>query len=455
MYMKKIYSMIAALPMMLASVNAIAQNLESGFFTDGYLYRHEMNPVIENNQNYIAMPILGNLNIVVSGNLGIRDVLFNRGGQTVLFTNPQVSAEEFLDGISNNNRLNTNIRVQILGAGFKAFKGYNTIGINLRGNVSTSIPGSLFELAKSGLTNKTYDISNFNTHADSYVEVALGHSHKINEKWRVGGKIKILAGAGTMDANVNKAILTLGEDGYVADVDAEMKGNISGLHYKTKLSEHNGRRIVNGFDIDKYKPNGFGVAFDLGAEYKINEDWKILASITDLGFISWKNTQLAATHGIIKTNDYIFNVDDDAPNSFSNESDKLADDLAELYELEDMGDVGGRTTMLGATMNIGGEYTAPFYRKLTFGLLNTTRIHGKYSWTNFRLSANVAPTKAFSAGVNFALGSFGTSFGWILNVHPKGFNLFLGMDHTIGKLTKQGIPLSSNTEVNMGINFPF
>jgi hypothetical protein len=29
------------------------------------------------------------------------------------------------------------------------------------------------------------------------------------------------------------------------------------------------------------------------------------------------------------------------------------------------------------------------------------------------------------------------------------------MDHTIGKLAKQGIPLSSNTEFNMGINFPF
>lgn len=259
-----------------------------------------------------------------------------------------------------------------------------------------------------------------------------------------------------MDANVNKGTITLGENGYVADIDAELKGNISGLSYKTKASEHNpGRMIMNGMDISGYKISGLGAAFDLGAEYKINDDWRVMASITDLGFISWKNTQLAATHGTVNTNDYIFNVDKDAEHSFSNEGEKLGDKLAELYELEDKGDVGRRTTMLGATMYIGGEYVAPFYRKLTFGLLNTTRINGIYSWTNFRLSANVAPAKCFSAGVNFAISTYGTSFGWIMSVHPKGFNLFLGMDHTIGKLAKQGIPLSSNTEFNMGINFPF
>ena len=110
---------------------------------------------------------------------------------------------------------------------------------------------------------------------------------------------------------------------------------------------------------------------------------------------------------------------------------------------------------MAATMNIGGEYVFPYYRKLTFGLLNTTRINGKYTWTNFRLSANVAPAKWFSAGVNFGIGTFGPSFGWVLNVHPKGFNLFLGMDHTLGKLSKQGVPLSSNAELSMGLNFPF
>lgn len=454
--MKKIYSKIAALALMLAPAGAIAQNLESGFFTDGYLYRHEMNPAIENSRNYVAMPFLGNINVGMSGNIGIRDVLFNRNGRTVLYTNPQVDAAEFMNGIGNRNRINSDFKIQLLGAGFKAWGGYNTIGINIRGNASTIIPKSIFDITKNGLKNQTYDISDLNAHAHSYAEIALGHSRKINEKWRVGAKFKFLLGAGNVDANVRKGTITLGENGYVANVDAELKGNIAGLGYKTKVSEHNpGRMIMNGMDVSGYKISGLGAAFDFGAEYKINDDWKVMASLTDLGFIRWKNNQLAATQGTVNTDDYIFNVDKDAEHSFSNEWEKLGDQLATLYELEDKGDQGKRTTMLGATMNIGGEYIAPFYRKLTFGLLNTTRINGRYSWTNFRLSANVAPAKCFSAGVNFAVGTFGTSLGWIMSVHPKGFNLFLGMDHTIGKLAKQGIPLSSNTEFNMGINFPF
>ena len=454
--MKKIYSKIAALALMLAPVGAIAQNLESGFFTDGYLYRHEMNPAIENSRNYVAMPFLGNINVGMSGNIGIRDVLFNRNGRTVLYTNPQVDAAEFMNGIGNRNRINSDFKIQLLGAGFKAWGGYNTIGINIRGNASTIIPKSIFDITKNGLKNQTYDISDLNAHAHSYAEIALGHSRKINEKWRVGAKFKFLLGAGNVDANVKKGTITLGENGYVANVDAELKGNIAGLSYKTKVSEHNpGRMIMNGMDVSGYKISGLGAAFDFGAEYKINDDWKVMVSLTDLGFIRWKNNQLAATHGTVNTDDYIFNVDKDAEHSFSNEWEKLGDQLATLYELEDKGDQGKRTTMLGATMNIGGEYIAPFYRKLTFGLLNTTRINGRYSWTNFRLTANVAPAKCFSAGVNFAVGTFGTSLGWIMSVHPKGFNLFLGMDHTIGKLAKQGIPLSSNTEFNMGINFPF
>lgn len=454
--MKKIYSKIAALALMLAPAGAIAQNLESGFFTDGYLYRHEMNPAIENSRNYVAMPFLGNINVGMSGNIGIRDVLFNRNERTVLYTNPQVDAAEFMNGIGNRNRINSDFKIQLLGAGFKAWGGYNTIGINIRGNASTIIPKSIFDITKNGLKNQTYDISDLNAHAHSYAEIALGHSRKINEKWRVGAKFKFLLGAGNVDANVKKGTITLGENGYVANVDAELKGNIAGLSYKTKVSEHNpGRMIMNGMDVSGYKISGLGAAFDFGAEYKINDDWKVMASLTDLGFIRWKNNQLAATQGTVNTDDYIFNVDKDAEHSFSNEWEKLGDQLATLYELEDKGDQGKRTTMLGATMNIGGEYIAPFYRKLTFGLLNTTRINGRYSWTNFRLSANVAPAKCFSAGVNFAVGTFGTSLGWIMSVHPKGFNLFLGMDHTIGKLAKQGIPLSSNTEFNMGINFPF
>ncbi|MDE6555493.1 MAG: hypothetical protein K2K55_00845, partial [Duncaniella sp.] len=100
-------------------------------------------------------------------------------------------------------------------------------------------------------------------------------------------------------------------------------------------------------------------------------------------------------------------------------------------------------------------YTFPLYRNLNFGLMNTTRINGDFSWTNFRLSANVRPVKCFSAGINFGVGTFGPSFGWIVDLNVTGFNLFLASDCLPGKFAKQYAPLSSNMNLNFGINFPF
>lgn len=95
------------------------------------------------------------------------------------------------------------------------------------------------------------------------------------------------------------------------------------------------------------------------------------------------------------------------------------------------------------------------YRKLHFGFLSSTRFNGKYTWTEGRLSANVAPLKWIDGGVNFAVNSFTASCGWILNIHPKGMNIFVGMDHIVGKTSKEFIPLSSNASVNLGFNVAF
>ena len=460
--MKTIKSIIAVAIWGLASA-ATAQNLNSGYFTDGYLYRHTLNPAFGNDQSYVAMPALGNLNVGMNSNLRVDDILFNVNGRTALFLNPQVSTSEFLDGIHDKNKITENLRLQILGTGFKAFGGYNTFEINARQDLGLNIPGSLFRLAKEGIENKTYDISNFNAHAGGYAEIALGHSRQINDQLRVGAKLKVLLGIANIDANFKKAQLTLGENEWIGITDAEIQASIKSMKYEIEETERGPEgeetthKYVSGLDIDSWGINGFGLAFDLGAEYKLNKNWAFSASLLDLGYIGWNNNYVASTNGErqINTDKYIFNVDEDASNSFENEADRLMEGLSALYELQDNGDMGSRSKALAATMNLGVQYTPDFYNKLSFGLLNSTRMAGKYSWTEFRLSANVAPTNIFSASANMALGTYGTSFGWLLNFHPSGFNLFVGMDHTLGKLAKQGVPLSGRANVNIGINFPF
>lgn len=90
-----------------------------------------------------------------------------------------------------------------------------------------------------------------------------------------------------------------------------------------------------------------------------------------------------------------------------------------------------------------------------FGFLSSTRINGKYSWTDARLSANVAPLSWLDGGMSFSVNSFTASMGWVINAHPKGFNFFIGMDHILGKTSKEFIPLSSNASLNLGMNVTF
>lgn len=442
---------------LLALATAGAQNLNSAYFTDGYLYGYQLNPAFGNDKNFVAIPGIGNMDVSLSGTLHLTDVIYNIDGKTTTFMNPGVETRRFLDNLSNTNRIGTDLRINLLSGGFKAFKGYNTITISARANVGARLPREIFRLMKQGVENETYDISDLRASATAWGELALGHSHQINSKWRVGGTLKFMLGYGNVNAQLRDAQLRLGENAWDALTDAQIEASVKGLQYKHKINHRTGHEYVSGAKIDGGGLNGFGMGVDLGATYKINSDWTVSASILDLGFITWNNNMLATTNGVqnFTTDKYIFNVDGDATNSFSKEFDKVKDDLSALYELNNEGDQGKRTTMPGTTLNFAAEYTFPLYRKLTFGALSSTRIQGKFSWTDFRLSANVAPCKIFSAGVNLGMGTFGCSFGWILNLHCTGYNFFLASDHTPGRLAKQGVPLSSNANFALGMNIPF
>ena len=234
---------------------------------------------------------------------------------------------------------------------------------------------------------------------------------------------------------------------------------MKGFTYLTEQKEYNvpskGKYDrVNDIDIDGAGLGGFGMSIDLGGVYKMNKDWTVNASVLDLGFISWNNNMQAINradkfefdgfHDLSVTSDHGETIDD--------RIDSYGDQITDFINLKSNGDQGGRTTGIAATINAGVEYNLPVYRKITFGALSSTRINGKYSWTEGRLSANWTPLKWIDGGVSFAVNSFTTSMGWVLNIHPKGYNFFIGMDHLLGKTSKEFIPLSSNASVSLGMS---
>lgn len=452
---------------MAVGCSAAAQTINSAYFTEDYKFRHMLNPAFGNEQNYVSIPALGNISVNTHGNFGYQDVIMSNpmypslsSKKMTTFMNPYISAEDALSGFSTgNNRITGDVSLTILSAGFKAFGGYNTIEINSRTTTGVSLPYELFEFAKN-TGNHSYNIGDINAHAQSFAEIAFGHSRQINDKLRLGAKLKVLVGLGRADVKMRnmKADLTA-EDKWTITGEATADVSMKGFSYVSEEKEYNIEgsgtyERVNNVDLDGVGVGGFGMAIDLGGVYEINEDWTVSASVLDLGFISWTNDMLAEN----RSKSFVFNgfhdvsVTSDRGEEIDTKVDRYGDQLADFANLTDMGDKGGRSTGIGATINVGAEYTLPVYRKVSFGALCTSRINGAYSWTEGRLSANYAPLNWLDGGVSFAVNSFTTSMGWVLNLHPKGYNFFIGMDHILGKTSKEMIPLSSNASLTVGMN---
>lgn len=466
--MKYINKYMALGLLSMCSLHAMAQQLNSAYFTNDYKFRHTMNPAYGNEQNYVSMPGFGNVNVSTMGNFGYEDVIFDNPmfpstskDRLTTFMNPYISTADALKGFnSGDNKILGDVSITVLSAGFKGFGGYNTVELNARTSFGVSMPYELFEFAKN-TGNRTYNIGNISANGQAFAELAFGHSRQINEKLRVGAKVKLLFGAGRGDVNIDNVKADLAaDDKWTVSGHAKSEVSVKGFTYKTEEKEYKeeGRgtyQYVNDVDVDGAGLGGFGLAFDLGGVYKINNDFTVSAALLDLGFIKWSNNMVAVNGG----EEFVFNgfhdvaVNEDRGGStLSMQGDKYSDQLADFANLQDKGDEGGRTTGIGATLNLGCEYTLPVYRKITFGVLSSTRFRGDYSWTEARVSANWNPLKWIDGGVNMAFGSYRNSFGWVLNFHPKGYNFYVGMDHTLGKVSKEFIPLNSNAAVSVGMS---
>ena len=135
--MNKRNKIAAALLLALAAPTAsMAQNtLRSAYFTEGYTYRHHMNPAFANERNYVSMPLLGlgNFNIGLQSTVGVKDFIHKLpDGSLTTFLNDAVDANDFLGGLKNRNRMNLDFDMTLLSFGFHKWGGFNTFDLSIK-----------------------------------------------------------------------------------------------------------------------------------------------------------------------------------------------------------------------------------------------------------------------------------------------------------------------------------
>lgn len=441
-----------------------AQDLRTGFISDNYLYRHDINPAMANDSSYFSIPVVGNISAGMMGNFGYEELVRKNplypaesNKKMTSFLNPYLTNP--LKGFaSGDNKINAEMKVTVMSVGFKNWNGYNTVELNLRGQANVRAPFKLFQFAAE-TANSNYQIGDINASAQTFGELSFGHSRQFDRKLRVGAKLKLLVGIG--DANVkmeNVAAELNNTDRWTITANAESHVSMNGFKYISKVKTYNASDNtyphVNDIDMGGVGVAGFGAAIDAGAVYKLNDDLTFSASVRDLGAIFWTKDCYATNDAKSFTFDGFHDVslDSSSPDVLDRQADRYTDQLLDFTNLRDKGDKGSRITGIGATATLGCEYVIPTFRMLKVGLLGTGRINGPYSWAEARLAGNIAPVKWFDGSLSLAVNNYTANFGFLANFHTKGFGFFVGMDSLIGKMSKEMIPLTSNGSVSLGFN---
>ena len=463
---KSLRYMAAALTMAAAILPTSAQELRTSYFMETSNYRHQMNPALLDSP-YVGL-LFSNINIGMTGNIGAKQFIFDTNGlpgytgnyRYTTFMDPNVDAKTFLNKLHDKNRFDLYLNYNLFSVGFKAWGGVNLLELNLRSNTNLTLPKGLFEFAKTAGEKEHYEFGGLGMRTQNYMELALGHSRDINKQWRVGGKLKFLIGAAYADFTADNVTLDMTEDAWRIQSNAQVKASLlksDVIHEDPSKNSADGRPRVKELDNFGFSLPGFGMALDLGVTYKPIENLTVSAAITDLGFISWKNTHHASSQG-----DYTFDgfnniyigSDKDQTEDIDDQFDQIGDDLEEMFSVYDDG-TKTATQALAATLNVGAEYKLPAYDKLKFGFLYTSRIHGKYSWHQGMLNVGVRPVKWFECNVNGAVTSTGVTAGGMLSLKAPHFKFYIAADRFFSKMGKQGVPLnSSNGNITFGMTFP-
>ncbi len=442
--------------LLLCSLAVVAQTSVSSYFLDGTFHNSRLNPAMKAERAFFS-PLLGNISLRTKSNVGISDFLYPRGdNELTTFMSGDVGAEEFLGKLPDLPTMGFNLGESILSVGFRAFGGYATLDMSLHSSMSVSLPKGLFEFAKRGFQKSSYDIAGIGFNTMNYASLSLGYSHEVFDGFRVGANLKYLMGMAYASLAIDRLKVEMDDKHWLIESHAKVQAAMFGQANATQDEEG----VIDGVEIASYSPSSAGFAVDLGVVYdmkKLVPGLTLSASVVDLGFIGWKHMMTGeSTDAKVEFNGFGTVDPDNMDATLEDELERLGDDAAKMVELTYNGTESLKTS-LDATMYLGAEYNMPFYKPLSVALLYGqcfSKIDSN-KWYDVRGFVNVSPLSWLEASVNFGYSTYGANLGWMLNIHPAGFSIFVGSDHMITKVTPQFIPVDDfSSHLTFGINFP-
>jgi len=425
--------LVLSLILMIGILTVSAQESTTLHFMKGIPQSDLQNPALHNDSSLVVieLPGMSGMYFDFSSDFAINDLIHKGTGS--LSDSLVLDIDGFHNSLKTTNSIQQNFSMPIIFLGMWSKKSFFSFGITEKEIFQFTFDKSLITFLKDGnaqYMGQNYDLGNLGFDAVHYREYSFGYSNElIKNKLTVGLKVKALYGKFALQTERMNLKIETAADGSYLNLNTDMKINLS----LPLTVEYDQNGYFSGMNSNNLTPSGymmqkgnFGMAFDLGAVYKLTSKITLVGSIVDMGKISFKKDIISLTHvsnfkweGI----DFSKSIDNtkadyvDPNGLFDNEMNKLKDSFKPKKSEfgSDAFDVSIPTKIyLGGTFEVNN--------KLNVGLLDRMIKNGNISKNTITLSANAKFGNSFSLTGSYSI------------VNNSYKNLGLGMAFRLGAM---------------------
>jgi hypothetical protein len=357
-----------------------------------------------------------------------------------------LNTKSFLAGIGDNNNVHVSAANQWLNGGMRWKKFYFSLSIADIVELNLTYPKSLIELAANGnadFVGQTMSISPY-IKGLHYREYALGAAYELNDQWNVGLKAKILFGKSGVETEISNSKLTTTEDYYYLDVVSDFKVN-------TSVTQNLSDSVDLSFSDYNFTAHNFGLGFDLGGTYKMDDKWTFSASVLDLGYVQfdrWMKSYSSNTSFTYKGID-VNQFDGLSTTEQEQKWKDIEDSLIGLFDVKEESETF--RMKLTAKVYLGASYHLTAVDHL--GALVRMDMFNRSIVPTFTASYYRQLNSHFGVTANYTLANrsyFNLGLGVVANFKP--IQVYLVTDNIYGMIAPDDMKY---TNFHLGINFVF
>jgi hypothetical protein len=353
----------------------------------------------------------------------------------------------------------------VLSIGFGTEAGFFSLDLTTRAELSLYFPGDLATLVLEGADEGgVYNMDGMGPDFSGFDEIGVGWSKDFGSKWTIGVRGKALFGFGNLSATNSEFEISTSEELWNIQADIEYNaslpfaevvydedGMIEDIIIEDDISSANPRAIFK----EAFNTKNFGLAIDLGVDFRPTDRWLLSASVLDIGYIHWTDE----VHKMTFRTDYDFDglevnpFDFTGDLSFSDYVDSsfsaMGDSLAGELEFTPGGVYNSR---LNPKLYVGASWWAT--PGINFGLLSRTDFLRETIFEQLTASANFAAGRILNFTLSYTfMNNYWKNFGAGISLNAGPVNIYAISDNALNAVLWTGEAQSVN--LWFGINLIF